>query len=363
MKQVIFLHYRINALGSNEDNFKSRLEKYRTSFINSNLKNFKYIYWSDFKRFNQPFCFYNKRENFVADSIRFSIYVSKNRLEFKKSVIVIGDNYQSWIFAEIARIVCCKKIPMQASFHGKMDFSDETSKYKRYIKLILSRLLILRAQSIRFVNPHQQVEVRNFWQKNKKTIIAPIPIELPRKIISDTQKSLGFIGRFHIERGIEEWCEIVKKCASMGLINKVVLAGAGESQSWLKQKMESIPNLEIEFMGYVPTPELHEFFQKVNLVLSPAKNESYGMAIRESAASGLRVVARRNDITLKLENESNGILKVYEEVDDAIRLIKQILEAPAIDESKVCNFRSLLKVESQINLQKIINSWNELFEK
>ncbi len=100
---------------------------------------------------------------------------------------------------------------------------------------------------------------------------------------------LFFVGRHTHQKGIENLLYAVSKLS--GDVTLVV-GGTGHLTDQL-QRFVSLLGIEerVEFVGYVPEPELGDYYASADLFVSPSLAEPFGITIVEALSVGTRVVA------------------------------------------------------------------------
>lgn len=156
------------------------------------------------------------------------------------------------------------------------------------IKKMIAPFILGKADSIRVVSEKlkQQVEKKGV---NKPIFVLPVFVDLEpfRKVVRkpNEEPTLLWIGRFEDEKdpllAIRVFKDVLEKIPNA----RMVMLGDGS----LKEKIyEAAKKLPIEFPGWQnPVPHL----EKVHVVFSTSKTESWGASIVEALAAGVPVVA------------------------------------------------------------------------
>lgn len=365
MKILLFFHYRLDDLGAGKINFLNRLDQYVNELnrLDSSVI-FQFHYWSS-APLDFPVNFdvvYHKKSNIIFSFWEISHNLKETIKNSDQIGIVVGDNYFSFWLAEFLKFKN-RNIKIQGSFHGSISATETKSKIKRVFKRLLIYLSVRKLNQIRVVNEQQFDEIKKISKKHKKydIRILPIPVQIPEISQNFEMQSLGFVGRFHTERGLIEWTEIAKLSYESNLINKIVIVGEGAESSTFLRQLASIDGLSILKLGFVPNSEMSSVYSEIRVLLSTAQTETYGLALREAIAAGCFVVAKSNPTTEALAKNSNDLMRTYHDTSEAKSCIEYFLNSKSEHNQEVLNFRLKLQKESSENLHKLASSWLDLF--
>ena len=149
-------------------------------------------------------------------------------------------------------------------------------------------------------------------EETKRTILAKNPSLVPEEKIkviyngipiaaySDTAESrhtsgedeliLGCAGRLSVEKGHESLLESMRYLKEKGLRCKLLLAGDGKLDEFLKTKARKLGvDHMVEFLGFVE--DMPSFYSSLDIFLMPSTYEGFGYVLIEAMASGKAVVA------------------------------------------------------------------------
>jgi glycosyltransferase involved in cell wall biosynthesis len=362
-KQIFFVYYRLDSLGSNRESFLERLNLYGQELSTISGSELKFIYWSKVKSDSS---LNHLKSQFQVLKPIFSMLTSGIVLarEFKKHhgncTVILGDNFQSWIAVEIAKVMTRKRIYMQASFHGDLRHSETKSVFRRKIKYIANRILMKRIDSIRVVNQLQKNYLESIGINGVKVSVLPVPFTLLPLAIETAKRNLGFIGRIHEERGIEEWAKIANICKKRDVIDKVIVAGDGGLRNEFLGSLSEFSDQDISYMGYIQNSQLGKYYKSIDILLSSAPSESYGMAIREALSAGVNVVARCNSTTQVIEKESFGLLRTYKSIEEAVELILATINRRPYVHEEFKILHDNFEIETKNNMRNLVLSWDLL---
>ncbi len=290
-------------------------------------------------------------------SLLFSIKARKVIIHdnIKANVIVSSDLYFGFITSYLISKLVNQKQLIQISIHGTLVRTDE-SLFPRIARQIYLKFVIRNSQSIRFVSDFLMKEVgAKFPISNKETFIAPIPTEIGPQADCVKQKVLGFVGRVHPERGVNEWTEIALKLLEKRTDFAIKVIGDGPLAEAMKLTLTHKFN-EIEFLGWVDREKMTSEWNSVKVFLSSAQSEGYGLAIREALASSTFVCARDSGGLFPLTEEYSDVVKVYRDANQAVEIIDSFLDKNFPPDSSI-RFRSNIQQANLNNMNQLVSSW------
>jgi glycosyltransferase involved in cell wall biosynthesis len=101
---------------------------------------------------------------------------------------------------------------------------------------------------------------------------------------------LFFIGRHTHQKGIDHLIYAMEKLRRDDVT--LVVGGTGHLTEQLKTFVDLLDIEErVEFVGYVPEPELGDYYASADVFVSPSLSEPFGITIVEALSAGTRVVA------------------------------------------------------------------------
>lgn len=365
MKKILFVFYDFDKLGKNKENFIQRIGKYGEHYLDKyeSKSTFQFVYWA-----SNPIEISQRFENVYFEKIGLlqaardlAIFFNTSIRKEDEIAIVLGDNLYSWLLVEYAKLKAKNRIVMQASFHGSINHIEESNLVRRFLRIIFTKILIHRAESLRFVNQHQ-IDCLPFRVKSKRFIsMIPIPLQIPTQTSRPEIRALGYLGRMHSERGLEEWLKISTELDRMQSIDEFVIVGDGNDKNWFLSEISKSSDSKLTYYGFINNSDIYTVFAKMSVLLSTAPSESYGLAIREAMLSGVPVVARSNVVTEQLRSECPELVFTYDTTNRAIELIVDTLFDFRLDDKKLIEFRKKYEVLSKNQLEALSDSWYQLF--
>ena len=101
---------------------------------------------------------------------------------------------------------------------------------------------------------------------------------------------LFFVGRHTDQKGIEHLVYALSKLRRDDVV--LVLGGTGHLTDQLERFVELLDlEAQVEFVGYVPEPELGDYYASADAFVSPSLAEPFGITIVEALSVGTHVVA------------------------------------------------------------------------
>lgn len=301
--------------------------------------------------------------NFRNFAKQCSIVLAK--YEIKPNILVAGDATLGLMSCLYLRLIKECKSQIQISIHGS--FFGETSNFLSYskslIRIWLLRLSLPHVESVRVVSPQVKQEmIKRFRVDPKRIFIAPIPFETyPEFQIRDFQSAtIGVIGRFHSERNLDEILEILEVVSRNSKVSSVIFIGSGPlKQKVVVWKSRSANPEKINLIGSIPHIEVLNRLSKIDIVLSAARSEGYGLAIRESLLSGAVVIARENEGTKLIKETFKSGIYLYESVTEAIHIITNLLVG-VVKPNLCVEGRGIQQKIDDESLKRICESWTSI---
>lgn len=291
------------------------------------------------------------------NALRRQIKAEKMRL-----TLVCGDNQQSLLFALALKFSVKSLVRIQIQFHGDTYSFSSNKGLQGFLRVCLSRLGIMTADSIRIVSRFQAEEIRQISKSaGDKFVLAPVPIDFLRVATSSERIrfDVAFIGRFHSERGISDLIKILKLLKSQRPSTTVVLVGEGPLKNEIGRELISwLTDSTISMPGFLSGDEVLEIYGSSRVLISTAPREGYGLTLREAALSNVHVIARESKGSLEAQDSFPSRIEVFSNIVEAVRLIQRQLEEQILNKPK-CDFASQLKTDIE-GLDRLTKSWVKL---
>lgn len=217
-----------------------------------------------------------------------------------------------------------RKTPVCVRLHGypgfKNEFDSNTLKKwsKNYIKWVIQRNHISRADLVTGVSEAYANFVRQAWKLKEKSIqIIPIAVDLnvfrPSNLPREDH-SILFAGRLEKHKGME----VIDQAISIVLkqMPNIKFYFAGEDhkynetkQTWSQHLTENHGLENIVFLGSLPTKELVRRYQQSTICIVPSLYEPGGTVAFEAMACGCPVLASGvGGLTEVIQDGQTGLL-------------------------------------------------------
>jgi len=285
--------------------------------------------------------------------------LSKNRETI--TILIAGNPWNAYLNCMILNIGL--RLPIQVSIHGNPFLhNSKLTSFNNFLKHFWLKFSLRFASSVRLVSKHQVNYIQKSYKVNANKIsISPIPIRIPNQFRDNkpSKFTIGFVGRLHEERGLDLWVQIV---SSYFLLNKdfrVIVIGDGPARPHFEHELKvNCPGIELDFLGRIPNKDIETLWGGITILLSTAKEESFGISLREAQMSGTRVIAFKNSGTsLNKELFPEGIL-LFKDLQSAVDALGQEYSKNQILPTSIQ--RKFRKTQEEINLNSIkamIASW------
>ena len=274
-----------------------------------------------------------------------------------KITLVAGDNYQALLLCLLLRKMLRENIKVQISIHGN-PFSRNLLSLKYLLRKLIFRFLVPQASSIRVVSSHLKEELGNYFNKKAEIIICPIPISLPPLTYSrQKNRTVGVVGRLHRERGIGLLCEIFTTFAKSKSDVKFIVIGDGPERRDIEIIAQRFNDFSLSLLGSISHDQVLENYSNIELLLSCAPSEGYGLALREALLSGLPVIAKENNGTRELMALFPEMVFLFNSMTEAVKLINSQLGLRA-DPEIVENYRRRQLDLDESSITALLKSWS-----
>jgi len=149
----------------------------------------------------------------------------------------------------------------------------------------------------------------------------PLPIgKIPGSIL--------FIGRLARRKGLDFLLDAFRLVVKKNINSRLYLGGRGKELLKLKKLVQQYKiDSHVIFLGFVPESQLNEWYNKVQIVVLPARFEGFGTTLLEAMAAGAKVIGTNVDgIRSIIIDGENGRLVDYGDVNRLAAIILELLE-------------------------------------
>jgi glycosyltransferase involved in cell wall biosynthesis len=304
--------------------------------------------------------------NFLLFAMRSFNFIKSSDLEVR--LIVVADPWESYWCAFFLVKLSRTSIPIQIQVHG--DFADprwSSLSLQNRIRNSLTKLSLLRADSIRAVSKHQAKNlIENFGLEPTNIQIIPVPVFTHlkfRRSRLNRPRTIGFVGRIHKDRGIWEFVKLIKILDESSHDFSIVIAGTGPDQDLFLKKLKLVsPTIKIEYLGQIPNNKMSSVWTKIGVLVSMAPVESYGLAMREALLHGIPVWATASaGVKDLMDNYKKGEVKLLDLSKSDTTLDKDF---KLLLKTKVsADFSKKFIKENNTYATKLANSWITIVNK
>lgn len=236
------------------------------------------------------------------------------------------------------------------------DKKDYITKIYRNIRQIIMKIQILKLNpEIIYISEFSKniLKQKGLDFKKEHIIYNHVEIKDEKRISVEKNEKYVFIGRLTKDKGVENFCEAIKKCNVEGMV-----IGDGPLLEEFKYKY---PN--IQFVGWLNSNEMDQYLKQVRAMIVTSKwYETMGLTIIEMQSKGIPCIVP-NDFagSAYIENENTGL---YYNIDDMNSLIDCIekFNCDEIIEKISKNFFNKLD-KKKFDIQQHINSLITVYNK
>lgn len=321
-----------------------------SDYENLNLEHFPYL---DVIRIS------NSTSNFIFFGIKSMLKLSKSGIS--ATILISGDLASGLLSSFFISRFSRRRIPIQASIHGSLTTPQKVC-LKSFLKLMLLKIILPRVNSFRVVSNFLKDELVSIFNIDTGLIfVAPVPINRypTHSIRNSMQLNIGIVGRLHYERNLYEAMQIVDSVIPSGKIGRVLILGDGPMRPVL-DKWVSNHYYKNKFLvvGAVPQTIMLKYWNQIDILLSCAKSEGYGLALREAIISGAIAIARENLGTLELQDQFPENVLLYRSPLEVAKLLDiATLLFKDLEIEKVSKKQKLLDSES---VSRVARSWTRI---
>ena len=284
--------------------------------------------------------------------------------------LIAGDPWHSTLTALIIQITLKKHICIESQLHFDYInfFHSKGFVFSRVIRAV-TLIFLGRVDQIRVVDPNTFKVLQDKMKKIEKIYLAPsLSILDPTYRCSRHSESfivprLLFVGRLHEERNPSDFIKFLRLLDSKSFKYDARIVGDGPLMKELQQDSSDLVAREVlRFTGEVTSKKLLEEYCESDVLISCAKHESYGRAMREALYVGARVLSFETTGAIFLQKEVGieYVAFVSSDVtsDKLISKIEGLIRSEVDSDTK----RALLQGQRKI-LETLSERWDTLFNK
>ena len=142
---------------------------------------------------------------------------------------------------------------------------------------------------------------------------------------------LGFVGRLHVDKGIDTLVEALFLCADADLELNVIVVGSTESEQLINSLTRASSSIRIHLVGRVSDPR--PYYRAMDMLCLPSRREGFPNVVLEAAAMGKPTIA--SDATGVVDSVVDGLTGLIFKTDDAKDLARAIFELSSNEEDRL----------------------------
>lgn len=219
-------------------------------------------------------------------------------------MLVIGDGDITFLSSLIPRMVYSlfsrRNIPLQVQIHHEVVKRGPRDGILVFLKYFLTKFAIQGANSVRVTTNSHSNQVEKVYGISKNKIVAiPVRINLSRSTERiypyPRNKSIGIVGRLHRERDLQISFKVIKLLNEVENNFNVLVIGEGPEEGSFREKLtRELGPERVDFLGNLTQGDLERAWMKIGVLLSTARQESFGRTIRESLSHGVPVLVEKS---------------------------------------------------------------------
>ncbi len=346
---------RLNLYGKHLATVKNEAESKLVVFGGIDAQHYRFIgeenyLYLDVLRISDP------TRNLLLFAIKSRFRLRK--ASFQPSILIASDLYVGFFTCFLLTKILRVRSRIQISIHGLLTRLDD-SKLKAVLRKMFVRFALQQSHSIRVVSTDLQKSTSaEFYISESKFFVSAVPVDIP--ILQGPKrcgKVIAFIGRMHLERGIDEWVEIVHLLSLRRQDFDLFIIGDGPLLDHFIERLRVLPKtINVHFFGHLGRNDLEKRWGDIRILLSSAPAEGYGLTLREALSTETFVCARKSQGSDLLANQVLKVIEVYKNPEDAVFLLENFLDDVFPGDFSQ-NFIENLRSANTVSLNALANSW------
>ena len=362
-----FVFPNIDRVDTSLNDLLSRFNSYGEAYSELNIEHNHKIAivcgtsnMSNFDHLNYRFLDLHVKEIKKLGLIQFLIYISSliQTKVINPSILIAGDPFRGLFVCRMLRLFKITSSKIQVSLHGEISSNGFGSSIGPKLRNLIFRRLVKGVDSLRLVLEDQVANTHNlFGISSEKIVVAPVPINLDfiDLVKRSVDKTIGFVGRLHQERGLDLWIETIEAVKNKNSDFNLIIIGDGPLRKDFEEGVRKI-GVPYKFTGRLTQSELMNEWQNISVLLSTAPAESYGMAMREAVMQGCAVVSFKNSGSKDVAMQYPDSVNLFTEVSSGASLIIEAMNNQ-IDFTVVERYRNEFMHLQKDSINKLVKSW------
>lgn len=185
---------------------------------------------------------------------------------------------------------------------------------------------------------------------------------IARARIPENAIILLYAGRISPEKNVGLLLEIMQVLAKEKQDFRLLIAGAGPKENWVKEKTENLIPEKIIQLGHLEKETLADYYANVDIFVHPNPREPFGIAPLEAMASGVPTVAPNAGGLLFYATEENMWL-CEPNGESFASAVREIIDNPKLAEEKISNALETVQNNSrERSTDFLIETYDKIYE-
>jgi glycosyltransferase involved in cell wall biosynthesis len=187
---------------------------------------------------------------------------------------------------------------------------------------VSGRGAIRRFDAVHVLNADDRAYLSGLGAHNVFDVPIAVDTESFAPRVRPMQFTVAFIGRLHLQKGVDRLAAIVKKCSALaGAPISFVIGGAGPDAGELHD-IENLPNVRV--LGALDRAACARVFGEAHVALVPSRYETFGIVAAEAMASGCHVIASDISGLRDVVSGAGNLIAAPDDVDAWVEAISSV---------------------------------------
>jgi glycosyltransferase involved in cell wall biosynthesis len=220
---------------------------------------------------------------------------------------ICGDPWETFWTTYLIRMLLRNRNPIQTNIHADVfDPKWVSQSLANRIRHATVGFAINKSNIVRTVSHEVRNNILSRYP-GVMVIYAPIPImvaPISKSLQNSTEgkKTIGWVGRLAEDRGVYYFIKLIDRLNRLDSNFDIIIAGNGPLGTETEQHLRSILEDErLILLGQVNQSELAQVYRAIDVLISCAASESYGLSMREALVCGKPVWAVESIGSKKLQ--------------------------------------------------------------
>ncbi len=176
---------------------------------------------------------------------------------------------------------------------------------------------------------------RSYRQEGHRRVVsnaALIDPDSTQSIDRHALRTIGFLSNITVDKGINEFLEVVERLGQSGCAIKAIVAGPITESDLRNRLLKRMKELSVTYVGPQYGSERANLYNSIDLLLFPSKyaHEADPLTVHEALAAGVPVVATRRGCLGYLSSHNPALVTIEESdfVSQSCKLIEHWITSP-----------------------------------